>query len=35
MKGPGPSTTIVAKIPKAVIEDSVGLAATEVARKMH
>jgi hypothetical protein len=35
MKGPGPSTTVVARIPKAVVEDSVGLAATQVARRMH
>jgi hypothetical protein len=26
---------VVARIPKAVVEDSVGLAATQVARRMH
>jgi hypothetical protein len=35
MKGPGQSTTLLTRIPRAVIEDSVGLAATEVSRRMH
>jgi hypothetical protein len=35
MKGQGATATLAARIPRAVVEDSVGLAATEVARKMH